>query len=124
MSDDQKVESTSEEQGSEKNYQITSAKCAEMFRQIEAVYAPTLVRANDTFIVWCHKEETERNKYKGGVEDPIGLEVRTMCQTLSLFAVSRLRNTSNFHATRQLALFLSQLETASHHLEKALRFAQ
>jgi len=101
-----------------KNQIVCTTAARKMLDQIETTYTPSHSKAVDVFVTLCNQEEAESERARK-FADPLNIEINSVFQTLACWGLARLRNTENGFALRESALFLTSLEQAASHLQKA-----
>ncbi len=103
-----------------RNMQVNcSVRCENLLRQIEATYPRAHTKTNDIFVTLALRDLEAPSPHATQVE------VHSIAQSLACWGLSRnaLRLTENQFALREASLFLTSLEQAAYHLEKALAVA-
>ena len=92
--------------------------CKSLLQQVECTYPMTHNKTLDVFATLSVQEKDMIEKMKI-YADPIKLECNTLCQLVAVWGLTRVRNSSNSHALREIILFLNALQQAHDHLQRA-----
>lgn len=112
--------STSQEPPAETESVQCTQWCKAMLGQVQRTYSPTLA---DTASVFVAFDRNRREQAKAENPPDIMTEARSVCHSLSVWGLSRVKDAEDPMVKRSMSLFLTKMEEAALHLMNAAGYA-
>ena len=115
------VEEVKEEESKQVSIQVTELSKG-FIDQLAETYKPVAIPTINAFASQHIQGKDNLARIKASSEAVI-MDVNTVCQAVGCWGIHHLSDSTGKFVAREFALFLTSLEQASHHLQKALLLA-